>query len=123
YQPLFDRLYALVDDSVFWNYQGRGLALFVAPEFERIYRLPMIFDPEVVVAPSFHTRPMLNYLLTPERYFVLAVGQEEVHFWRGTPAGLEPVDLGDMPTNMRDALQIQNVGGPQHAVDFHPSQR
>ncbi len=88
----------------FWTYQADGLAVFASPEMHRMYRLPVSFDDLVVVAPTFHTRPLMEYLQAPDRYWVLSISQKDVRMWQGTRSGLTPVDLAGVPRSLQEAL-------------------
>lgn len=88
----------------FWTYQADGLAVFASPEVHRVYRLPVTFQDLVVVAPTFHTRPLMEYLQAPDRYWVLSISQNEVRLWQGTRSGITPVDLGGVPRSLQEAL-------------------
>lgn len=107
--PLFNGLAPLVDDKDFWLYQADGLALFASPSLERRYRLPVPFEEIVVVGPSFHTSPLLELLQTPERYWLLAISQNDVSLKQGTAGGLTPVDLSGVPASLQEALGAELV--------------
>lgn len=91
----------------FWRYQADGLALFVAPGFQRMYRVPSELPELVVVGPSFHTRPLIEHLQAPDRYWVLGLSQKEVRIWEGTARGLTPMDLRGVPADFREALDYE----------------
>lgn len=97
----------LVGDDEFWRHQADGLALFASSEFARLYRLPASVPELVVVAPTFHTRPLVEFLQAPERYWVLGLSQKDVRMWEGTVNGLTPVNLETVPTSLREALGFQ----------------
>ena len=44
----------------FWSYQSDGLAVFLAPGWSRVFRLPQEFPQLVVVADRFHVKPLLT---------------------------------------------------------------
>lgn len=94
----------LLDEEDFWRYQSDGFAAFAAPGFFRTYRLATELPNLVVVGPSFHTRPMMEYLQAPDRYWVLGLSQKGVRLWEGTQSGLTPVDLTNLPRDLLDAL-------------------
>ncbi len=94
----------LVDDREFWRYQGDGLAVFAAPGLRRVYRIPSAVPELVVVGPTFHTRPLIDLLQSPDRYWVLGLGRDEVRLWEGTAEGVTPMDLAGLPRSLRDAL-------------------
>ncbi len=97
----------LVGDEEFWRHQADGLAMFASDGLTKLYRLPAAVPDLVVVAPTFHTRPLVEFLQAPERYWVLALSQNEVRLWEGTVSGLTPVNLETVPTNLRSALGFQ----------------
>ncbi|HKK28467.1 MAG TPA: hypothetical protein VKB18_10320 [Gemmatimonadota bacterium] len=99
-----EELEPLVQEEEFWRYQSDGLAAFAAPGFLRLYRLPSSLPELVVVGPTFHTRPMLEYLQAPDRYWVLGLSQKKVRLWSGTANGVSPVDLKGVPRNLMEAL-------------------
>ena len=104
---VMSRLDPLINDQDFWLYQTDGLALFASPGLRRTYRLPVEFEEIVVVGPSFHTRPLVELLQTPDRFWLLAVSQNEVRLWQGTPRGVTLVDLAGVPKSLRDAVGAQ----------------
>ncbi|HKK08516.1 MAG TPA: hypothetical protein VKA44_06505, partial [Gemmatimonadota bacterium] len=101
---LMEELEPLTREEEFWRYQSDGLAVFAAPGFQRLYRLPSRLPELVVVGPTFHTRPMLEYLQAPDRYWVLGLSQKKVRLWSGTAAGVSPIDLKGVPRNLMEAL-------------------
>ncbi len=98
---------ALVGDEEFWRHQADGLAMFASDDFTKLYRLPAAVPDIVVVGPTFHTRPLVEFLQAPERFWVLALSQNEVRLWEGTASELTPVNLESVPTNLRSALGFQ----------------
>lgn len=100
---------ALVGDQDFWQHQADGLALFASQDFGRLYRLPARVPDLVVVGPTFHTKPLIEFLQAPERFWVLSVSQKEVRLWEGTASDLTPVDLSRVPTSLQEALGTQVV--------------
>ena len=80
-------LEALIGDQDFWRHQADGLALFASRDFGRLYRLPVQMSDMVVVGPTFHTRPLIEFLQAPERFWVLSVTQKEVRMWEGSIPG------------------------------------
>ena len=101
---LAEALEPLTHEEEFWRYQSDGLAVFASPGIQRLYRLPGSVPDLVVVASSFHTRPMLEYLQAPDRYWVLGLSQKNVRLWSGTAAGVSPIDLQGVPRNLMEAL-------------------
>src|SRR5262245_27546155 len=74
----------LLEDGAFWKSQGDGLAAFLAPNFLRLYRLPMSPREMVVVGNRFYITPLLPLLSGDGRFFVLALSQNAVRLLQGT---------------------------------------
>lgn len=104
---LLEDLEPLTRDTGFWRYQADGLAIFVAAGFQRMYRVPTQLPELVVVAPTFHTRPLLEYLQAPDRYWVLGLSRKQVRLWEGSAAGVTPMDLRALPDSLTDALGFE----------------
>lgn len=103
---ILEPLKELLDAEEYWTYQAGGFAAFAAEEFTRKYRLPTRFVSQAVVAPTFHTRPLVEYLQAPDRFWVVGLSQKEVRIWEGSLNGLTPIDLSgvDVPKSLQDAL-------------------
>ncbi|OPZ28679.1 MAG: hypothetical protein BWZ01_01036 [Deltaproteobacteria bacterium ADurb.BinA179] len=106
----------LITDTLFWQYQDEGLALFLSPEGMRSYRLPIRFDELVVVGRRFHVKPILPLLSADGRFFILAISRSRVRLLRCTRYRFDEVDLPSVPANISDALQIDEAG---KELQFH----
>lgn len=106
----------LVKDPVFWRYQADGLAVFVDRRGISTFRLPVAFQEEVVVGPRAHITPLLPIVLYQGPFWVLALSQNEVRLLHGSRAGLEDVELRDVPKSLRDALGTE---GTEKQVQSH----
>lgn len=94
----------LLADQEFWLRQADGLAVFRAAAFTRVYRLPTAFPELVVVGPSFHTRPLVQFLQAPDRFWILGLSHKEVRLWQGTAAGLRRVEPDGVPWHAAEAV-------------------
>src|SRR5687768_12451824 len=59
-QDLIRKFDALTDDTAFWSEAQDGLAAFAAGDFFAAHRLPRTVAERVVVADSFHLKPLLR---------------------------------------------------------------
>lgn len=112
---LLEPLLGLLEDGSFWQHQGDGLAAFRAEDLVRTYRLGVPLPEVVVAADRFHLKPLLP-LLTDTRFYVLALSQNQVRLYRGTPQTLAEVPLGGVPTSLAEALKYDD---PQRQLQFH----
>jgi hypothetical protein len=103
---------AALSDPEFWRYQSDGLAIFRSRELMAHYRIPMKLPERVVVADSFHVKPLLRFLQTNQRFLVLVVSQNQVSLYEGTPYSFSPLDLGDAPANLAEAVGVKRERSP-----------
>jgi hypothetical protein len=92
-------------ETSYWFHSGDGLALFLAPNFLRRFRLPLSFPALSLVMDRFHIKPLLPLMSRDGRYYVLAVSQNRVRVLQGSYYGLRDVDLGSVPRSLADALK------------------
>jgi hypothetical protein len=106
----------LIQDSIFWQRQSDGLAIFVSAEVSYRYRLPLEFEELVVVADRFYLKPLLPLLSGDGRFYVLALSQDEVRLLLGTRYRVDEVDLEGAPTSLAEALRFDD---PERRLQFH----
>ena len=81
--PRLEPFRELAGDAGFWNHTTDGLAVLGAPGRFSIMRLQRPVPERLVIADSFHIKPMLRVLQSAERYQVLAVNRREMSAIRG----------------------------------------
>lgn len=96
---------ALVDDTLFWHHQGDGLAVFMAPDMIRYFRLPYHLDETVVVSKRFHVSPLLPFFANDGIFYVLAISQNKVRLVQCSRDAGREVTPGTLPESMADVLQ------------------
>jgi hypothetical protein len=101
-------LHALLEDVSFWPNQCDGLAVFLARDLQRIYRLPWSYQEELEVGGLFQAAPLLPLLHGDGRFYVLAVSQNSVRLFQGTRFTVSPVDLKGVPRNLAEALRTHD---------------
>ncbi|MFZ7127185.1 MAG: hypothetical protein ACOWWM_13610 [Desulfobacterales bacterium] len=83
----------LLEDEAFWRTWGDSLAVFMAPEIFRYFRVPMTFDELHVVAGRFHIKPLVPLLSAEKRFYVLALSQNRVRLVGCTRHRAEEVEV------------------------------
>lgn len=121
----------LVQDDLVWQRQSAGVALFLAPSFDRVYRLPLPVDERVVVGDRFYVKPLLPLLTGDGRFFILALSQRGVRLFQATRHSIAEVVLEGIPGSLDEVLkydvydrQLQvharvPAGKGAHATVFH----
>lgn len=104
-EPLLEPFRGLVDDRDFWRHALDGLAVLGAQGLFRVYRLQRPVAELVVVADSFHTKPLLQILQSADRYQVLGLSQHEVKLFEGNRNALDEIELAQgVPRTITAAL-------------------
>lgn len=115
-QELLEPGEKLLVDSLFWQRQSDGLAIFLSSEVFRRYRLPFDFQELAVVADRFHIKPLLPLLSGDGRFYILAISQNEVRLLQGTRYSVGEVDLEDVPESLAEALRWDD---PEKRLQWH----
>ena len=104
-QSLLDPFQALAGDRHFWNHTLDGLAVLGAPGVFRVYRLQRPVPELVVVADSFHTKPLMRILQSADRYQILGLNRREIKLFEGNRDVLDEVELAQgVPRTVTEAL-------------------
>jgi hypothetical protein len=103
-QPALD-----LDDDDFWQHQDEGLALFLAEGYFQYYRLPLKVDELVVVSDRFHLKPLMPLLTGDGEFYILALSQQQVRFFKATRYSVEEVQVEGLPKSIDDALQYDET--------------
>ena len=113
-QDLLQSVQQLLPNRDFWQRQSHGLALFIAPQIFRAYRVPLALDELVVVSYRFHIKPLLPLLSGDGHFFVLALSQKAVRLLRGTRFNIDEIELQGIPQGVATALQYDDVEKKDH---------
>jgi hypothetical protein len=113
-QDLLQPIQQLLPNRDFWQRQRHGLALFIAPQIFRAYRVPLALDELIVVSYRFHIKPLLPLLSGDGHFFVLALSQKAARLLRGTRFNIEEVELQGIPQGVATALQYDDVEKRDH---------
>jgi hypothetical protein len=118
-----DSLADLVDDSDFWRFQARSLAVFATPDAASTFRLPNRLQSLVEVSDRFHVKPLLRTLTFPHVALVLALAQGSARVIEVAP-DVEPgtVPVPDLPgdvashvgkSSIRDRAPVGRIQGSE----------
>lgn len=95
----------LAEDNNVWNNTFDGLAVFGAPGLFKVVRVHKSFQELALVADSFHTKPLRQYLQSLDNYHVLGLTLHDIRLYEGNRHSLTEVDLtADTPKTITEAL-------------------
>lgn len=100
-QPLED----LINDNEVWNYTKDGLAVFSASGLFKVVGLDKSVEELAIVADSFHTKPLRQYLQSVDHFHVLGLTLRDIRLFEGNRHSLTEVKLNaDTPKTITEAL-------------------
>lgn len=111
-------LQELQEDQEFWKKQSDGLAVLYNGDSLHTYRLPYQFEELVMVHDRFYIKPLIPVLVDNQRYYTLALSQEQIRLLAGTHFSLSELELGDTPDSMAEALHLDD---PERRLQQHTS--
>jgi hypothetical protein len=100
-RAFMEPLLKLQDDADFWNHTLDGLAVFASSNRFDVFCVGKVGRavPELaIVAETFHTKPLIRYLQSSDRFEVLAIGRDNVAVFEGNRYALDPVDARHVPS-------------------------
>lgn len=103
-RAIVENFQSLARDDRFWNHRADGLAIFSSPERFEVFELQRPVRKLLVVADSFHTKPLIRILQSADRYQVLCLSRHTAKLYEGNRDGIEPVDLTNVPSSIADVL-------------------
>lgn len=104
-QEYIESLETLADDNETWNHTSDGLAVFSAPGLFKVVGVHKSFEELALVADSFHTKPLRQYLQSLDHFHVLGLTLHDIRLFEGTRHSLTEVDLtADTPKTIAEAL-------------------
>jgi len=116
-QMLLAPAWQLAEDRGFWEHQYKGLAIFIAPDLFRVYRLPLPFDELLLVEERCHITPLLPLLTDDGTFYLLTLGLQHIQLFQGSRFCLRPMALPGAPTSLQETLAyIEFAKQPQ----WHP---
>jgi hypothetical protein len=104
-EPLVERLRALQEDHQFWNHTLDGLAVFVAPDYFRVFRLQQPVHEQVHVSDVFFIKPLIRIFQMTGLFQVLVLTKTSIRLFEGSRYKIDEVELAaGVPKMMIDAL-------------------
>ena len=95
----------LADDNNTWNHTFDGLAVFSATGLFKVVGVHKSFEELAIVADSFHTKPLRQYLQSLDHFHVLGLTLHDIRLFEGNRHSLTEVELtADTPKTINEAL-------------------
>jgi hypothetical protein len=98
----------LAADDAFWAHRRSALAVLGSPDAFHVFELIRPVPERLVVAGSFHVKPLLRIVQSADRFDVLCLQREEVRLLEGNRDGLAEIRPAGIPRNINDALGAES---------------
>jgi len=96
----------LLDRPSFWRSNiGDGLAVFITAENTELFRLPLSFEEVAIVGDRFHLKPLFPIIAANNRFYLLALSQNDVRLYQGTHQSISEIEAAEIPADIVEALQ------------------
>lgn len=103
-EEVLTKLQSFAHDTQFWNHRTDGLAILCSSEGFQIFDLQRPVEELLVVADSFHMKPLLRELQSTDRYQLLALNRHGAKLYEGNRHALDEVDLTNIASTIEEAL-------------------
>ncbi len=108
---------AYIDNYDFWQHQDYGLAFFIGRDGVKYYRLPHSFEESVEVSDRFYLKPLLPVLTNDNKFYLLALSQNEVRFFLGSHYNIKEIMLPEgVPASLAEALKYDDL---EQQLQYH----
>ncbi len=125
-EALLEPARRLLDDEEFGRHQEHGLAIFIAPGFHRIHKLPIEVPEEVAIGRHFCIRPLLPIVDATGWFWLLTVTYGRTRLYRGSRWAISEVGGVDLPQGIGEIhneteFQEQHYASPTGRPSLAPS--
>ena len=98
------KLQTFSHDAQFWNHRTDGLAILCSSDKFQIFDLQRPVEELLVIADSFHLKPLLRELQATDRYQLLALNRHEAKLYEGNRHALDEIELTNVASTIEEAL-------------------
>lgn len=104
-KPILEPLKEILDNKDFWNDNDNGLCILRNNEIFEVIRLPEKVEETVVVADSFHTKPIRHYIYSVQDFQVLGLSMQDFVMFEGNRYALMQIELPQgLPLTLTEVL-------------------
>jgi hypothetical protein len=110
-QAALKQLESALNDSNLWAGDRAALAIFCSADHSHVIDLAASVDRTVIVADSFHVKPLIRALQQAQTYRVLAITPRRVRLFEGDQFNLRELKLPrSVPQSVDDTVAVQATG-------------
>ncbi len=119
YKPILQAFADFQENQEFWRHRTPGLAMFYHGGHLHTFEVPRAVPNQVIVADSFHLKPIFRVLQTTDRFNILTLDRNTAHAFEANRDSIMPVNLSDMPIHKKEHDKgARTRVGEQHMSGF-----
>ena len=119
YKPIVQAFADFQENQEFWRHRTPGLAMFYHGGHLHTFEVPRAVPNQVIVADSFHLKPIFRVLQTTDRFNILTLDRNTAHAFEANRDSIMPVNLSDMPIHKKEHDKgARTRVGEQHMSGF-----
>lgn len=119
YKPILEAFQQFQADEKFWRYRTPGLAMFYHGGHLHVFDVPRPVPNRVIVADSFHLKPIFRVLQTTDRFNILTLDRNTAHLFEANRDSILPLTIADLPTHKKEHdTGARTRVGEQHFSGF-----
>jgi hypothetical protein len=110
---------ALLEQGDFWSRLSDGLVVFLHDKTFEYYSVPISFNNFVFVGNQFYLRHLLPLVDKNNKFFILALSQNEVRFFEARKHSITPVVIEDfVPNGIKEMIGVDDT---EQVLQMHNS--
>lgn len=113
-----DTLDKVKSSDTVWDVRQKSLALFISPDFYRLFQLPITVKNLTSVSKRFHLKPLIQLLSDPQDFYVLSLSKKSVELYKGDRYEMKKVPVPGLPQTLEEVVGVET--GDRH-LQFHTS--
>lgn len=99
----------LLDETIFWQNQDKGLAILISPEGMSHYKLPFEVEELAIVSNRFYIKPLLKIVASLEKFNILTLTQAEVRLFEADPYSIRRIDTPEIDQLVEDYIPANEL--------------
>lgn len=117
-RDILQKFEPLAGDTEFWKHRTDALAILASSSTFHVFDLQRPVKELLVVAGSFHLKPLLRITQSADRYQILCIGRHEARLLEGNRDALDPVELTEVPSTIAEALGEELTDSHQTVASY-----
>ncbi|RKX78854.1 MAG: hypothetical protein DRP87_05135 [Spirochaetes bacterium] len=109
-RPAYDYL----EDSINWQYQDEGFAMFLADGYFLDFKLPVKCEEIAFVGDRFYIKPIIPLINSSQQYYLLTLSLNGARLFICSQYDITEMDIPGLDQDMNQALNYVNTGREVH---------